>query len=208
MKKLNLLKTLLTINLSSANYYIVIDQQTYQDRIRILSNNSNQNNQPNTILSAKGIPYTVTQNVGAYNGRIGSYDNFNNGCETKDSNGLCQKLIAIADYQNIGANTVHGLNPTYTMKYSEPVSISMFEFAGYIETRNQPGYTSPEQINFKYKDLNGNWQIALNIVNEGHINDLYLQLFTLPNPIISDEFAIEAITVDHYFQIGYYSVVE
>ncbi len=151
-------------------------------------------------ISALNTPYVVTQSANAQYGTAGSYSKFTSECAPYYSSGFCQHYTSRYVGSFIGQST----NPTFYMTYSDVVSIKSFEFSGFAY--NHSSYQT--KINVKYKDQNGQWQTAIDLMQNGHPKSLKIMTYTLPNAIVSKEFAIEMVITGGYFNLGYFKVLE
>ncbi len=151
-------------------------------------------------ISALNTPYVVTQSANARYGTAGTYSKFTSECAPYYSSGFCQHYVG---GKYVGNFITESTNPTFYLTYNENVSISRFEFSGFAY--NHSGYQT--KMNIKYKDQNGQWQTAIDLMQNGHPKSLKIMSYTLSTPIVAKEFAIEAIITGGYFNLGYFKVL-
>lgn len=151
-------------------------------------------------ISALNTPYVVTQSANARYGTTGTYSKFTSECAPYYSSGFCQHKVGT---KYVGNFIQESNNPTFYLTYNENVSISRFEFSGFAY--NHSGYQT--KMNIKYKDQNGQWQTAIDLMQNGHPKSLKIMSYTLSTPIVAKEFAIEAIITGGYFNLGYFKVL-
>lgn len=154
-------------------------------------------------ISALNTPYVVSQSdVPFINGLVGTYARFTSECAPYYNSGSCIHSGG-SPIKYYGNHIKGSNNPTFYMTYSEQVSIKSFEFSGFAY--NHSVYQT--KTNVKYKDQNGQWQTAIDLMQNGHPKSLKIMTYTLPNAIVSKEFAIEMVITGGYFNLGYFKVL-
>lgn len=153
-------------------------------------------------ISALNTEYSVTQSSTANYGTAGTYSKFTSECAPYYNTGFC---VHYTNGNYVGSFIRESNNPTFYMTYSEPVSIKSFEFSGFA-WNHSTGYQNI--MNLKYKNEQGQWVTALNLMQNGHPKSRKIVLHTLPQEIVAKEFAFEAVINNAYFNLGYFKVLE
>lgn len=153
-------------------------------------------------VSALNAQFTVTQSSAAKYGYAGSYSRFTSECAPYYNTGICRHSAG-SPIKYFGNFIGESINPTFYLTYNEYVSISIFEFSGFAYNHS----TYQTKMNIKYKDQNGQWQTAIDLMENGHPKSLKIMKYILSKPIVAKEFAIEAVISKGYFNLGYFKVL-